>query len=88
MANIVLVTKPRIEIKVCTNFCNINNAWPKDDFPLPNSDMILYSIFGHDTLSFMDGFLGYNQILINQTDREKTGFTTPWETFCWEGHAF
>lgn len=41
---------------MCTNFFNINNAYPKDDFSLPNIDMIFDSIAGHDMLSFMDGF--------------------------------
>lgn len=77
MSNIVLVTKPTSEIQVCTNFHYINNACPKDDFPLPNIDMIVDSIAGHDMLSFMDGFSSYNQILINLVDQHKITFTTP-----------
>ena len=60
MSNIFLVTKPTDEIQVCIDFCDINNACPKDDFSLPNIDMIIDSIVGHDILSFMDGFSGYN----------------------------
>jgi len=81
MSNIIPVTKPTGEIQVCTNFRDINNAYPKDDFPLPNIDMIIDSIPGHDMLSFMDDFSSYNQILINPTDRHKTTFTTPWGNF-------
>ena len=29
----------------------------------------------------LDGFLGYNQILVHPDDQEKTAFTTPWDTF-------
>ena len=29
----------------------------------------------------MDGFSGYNQILVHLVDQEKTAFTTPWGTF-------
>ena len=32
-------------------------------------------------MSMMDGFSGYNQVLINKEDRHKTTFTTPWGTF-------
>jgi len=78
MANIVPLTKPNGEIRICVNFRDMNNDYPKDDFPLPNIDMIVDSIAGHDNLSFMDGFLGYNQILINPDDRHKINFTTPW----------
>jgi len=57
-------------------------SFPKDDFPLPNIDMIMDSIVGHDTLSFMDRFSRYNnQILINLADQHKIAFTTPWEMF-------
>jgi len=38
---------------------------------------------GHALLSFMDGFSGYNQILMALKDREKTTFTTPWGTYCY-----
>lgn len=60
MSNIVLVTKSTSEIWVCINFHDINNSYPKDDFPLPNIDMIVYSIVVHDMLSFIDGFYSYN----------------------------
>ena len=84
MANIVLVTKTTREIRICTNFHDINNACTKDDFPMPNIDMIVDSIASHDTLSFMDGFSRYNPILINPIDQYKTAFTTPWGNFCWK----
>ena len=29
----------------------------------------------------LDGFSGYNQILVHLEDQEKTAFTTPWGTF-------
>lgn len=82
MSNINLVTKPTGEIQVSTNFCDINNAYPKDDFPLLNIYMIIDSITSHDILSFMDGFSSYNQILINHVGQHKTTFTTYWGNFC------
>lgn len=54
MANVIPITNPIGEMIICTNFYDINNACPKDDFLLPNVDMIMDSIAGHDTLSFMD----------------------------------
>ena len=56
--------------------------------PLPNIDMIIDSIYGHDNLYFMDGFFGYYQILINLADQHKSSFTTPWGYFFLEGYAF
>jgi len=34
--------------------------------------------------SFMDGFLGYNQIKMAKKDKEKTTFVMPWGTFCYK----
>jgi len=50
--------------------------------------MIMDSIAGHDTLSFMDGFSSYNQILINLAYQHKITFTTPWGNFCWKVMTF
>ena len=58
------------------DFRNLNKASPKDDFPLPHIDMLVDSTTGHAMLSFMDGFSGYNQIMIALEDREKTSFIT------------
>lgn len=50
---------------------------------MPHIDTIMDSIAGHDILSFMDGFLGYNHIIINKEYQHKTTFTTPWGTLYW-----
>jgi hypothetical protein len=43
---------------------------------------------GHEALSFMDGFSGYNQIQIHPTDQYKTAFITPWGTFAYRVMPF
>lgn len=63
VSNIVPISKPAGGIMVFTHFRDlINKACPKDDFPLPNIDMIVNLIVGHEMLSLMDGFSGNNQI--------------------------
>ena len=52
-----------------------------DDFPLPNINMLVDSIAGHPMLSFMDGFSGYNQILMAPEDMEMTSFITELSTY-------
>jgi len=88
MANVVLVKMPTSEIRVCTNFKDLNKACLKDDFPLPNIDMIIDSLVCYEMLSFMDGFLGYNQIKIKESDQHKTTFRTPWGNFCYKVMPF
>lgn len=55
----------------------------KDEFPLPNNDMIGHSTIGHALVSFMNEFYGYNQIVIPPCDQYKTTFITPWRKFYW-----
>lgn len=42
--------------------------YPKDDFPLPNIDILVDLTVGHEMLSLMDGFSSYNQIQIAEKD--------------------
>jgi hypothetical protein len=77
LSNIVLVKKKNGQIRCCVDFRNLNKACPKDEFPLPNMDLLIDSAVGNAMFSFMDGFSGYNQIRISSKDAEKTAFRTP-----------
>ena len=80
LANVVLVPKKDDKVRVCVDFKDLNKAIPKDDFPLPHIDMLVDSIAEHAMLSFMDGFSGYNQIMMATENREKTSFIIEWGT--------
>jgi ribonuclease HI len=77
LSNIVPVKKKNGKIRCCVDFRNLNKACPKDEFPLPNMDLLIDSAAGHAMFSFMDGFSGYNQIRMSTRDAEKTAFRTP-----------
>ncbi|BFG30000.1 hypothetical protein CerSpe_162740 [Prunus speciosa] len=81
LANIVPVKKRTGVIRVCTDYRDLNRACPKDEFPLPNMDILIDSTSGQGLLSFMDGFSGYNQIKMSPRDAEKTAFRTPYGNF-------
>ena len=44
-------------------------------------DHILQRVVGSRRISLLDGFSGYNQVLVHPDDQLKTTFTTPWGTF-------
>jgi hypothetical protein len=44
-------------------------------------DHILQKVVGVSIIYLLDGFSGYNQVLVHPDDQEKTTFTTPWGTF-------
>ena len=76
LANVVLIPKKDDKVRVCVDFRDLNKASPKDDIPFPHIDMLVDSTAGHSMLSFMDGFSGYNQILMAPEDMEKIFFIT------------
>ena len=81
MANVVPVPKKDGKVRVCVDFRDLNKASLKDDFPFPHIDLLVDSTTGHSMLSFMDGFFGYNQILMALEDMKKTTFITEWGTY-------
>ena len=49
---------------MCLDFIDLNKAYPKDPFPIPQ-------------MSFLDAFQGYHKIPLALGDQEKTTFVTP-----------
>ena len=86
--NFVPVPKKEDNVRVCVDFQDLTKASPKDDFPLPHIDMLIDSTAGHSMLSFMNGFSGYNKILMASEDMEKTSFITKWGTYCYQVMPF
>jgi len=70
------------------DFRDLNDACPKDDFPLPVTELMINSIIGHEGLSFMDCTTGYNQIQMALEDQEATAFRTPKGIFCYKVMPF
>lgn len=58
----MLVPKKDGEVKMCVDYRDLNKAWPKDYFPLPNIDLLINITTKYALLSFIDRFLGYNQV--------------------------
>ncbi|KAL0549122.1 hypothetical protein IC582_013602 [Cucumis melo] len=88
IANIVPVRKKNGQLRVCVDFRDLNNACPKDDFPLPIMEIMIDATAGHEALSFMDGSSGYNQIRMALEDEEKTAFRTPKGIYCYKVMPF
>ena len=70
------------------DYTDLNDACPKDSFPLPHIDQILDASTGHGMLSFLDAFSGYHQIPMHPPDAEKTSFITPHRLYCYNVMSF
>jgi hypothetical protein len=88
VSNPVPVNKKQVTIHVCTEFRDLNKACPKDKFPTPFIDQIIDECASCKAFSFMDGFLGYNQIQIKPKDQHKIAFICPWGTFVYRKIPF
>ena len=60
----------------------------KDNYPVPPMEQILQKVSGSKIQSLLDGFSGYNQILVSPDDQLKTAFRTPWGTYAYRKMPF
>ncbi|CAL9009289.1 unnamed protein product [Prunus brigantina] len=88
LANSVLVKKSSGAWRMCQDYTNLNKACPKDSFPLPRIDQLVDATAGHELLSFMDAYSGYNQIFMHPADREHTAFITDRGLYCYNVMPF
>ena len=63
------------------DFRKLNKATRKDHYPLPFIDQMLERLSKHTHFCFLDGYSGFSQIPVLQSDKEKTTFTCPFEHF-------
>jgi hypothetical protein len=61
--------KKKGKFRICLYFMKLNAATKKDPWPLPFMDEVINSVVGHEVYTFLDGFLGYHQISIEQEDQ-------------------
>ena len=83
-----MVKKANREWRMCVDFTDLNQACPKDSFPLPRINQLIDFTAGHMLLIFMDAFSGYNQIQMSEEDQEKIAFITGQGLYCYRVMSF
>ncbi|RDX69750.1 hypothetical protein CR513_51095, partial [Mucuna pruriens] len=66
---------------MCTDYTDLNNACPKDPYPLPNIGRLVDGVSGYALLS-------YNQIRMHPSNEEKTTFIIEEGAFCYKVMPF
>ena len=84
----VMVKKVDGKWTMCVDFTDLNKTCPKDSYPFPLVNVLVDSTAQHQLLSFMDTFLGYNQIRMDEADQEKPSFVTSQDLFCYKVMPF
>ena len=88
LANVVVVPKKGGKWRVYVDCIDLNEACPKESFPLPRIDQIVDAAVEHGILLFLDAFSGYHQISMHPLNVEKTTFITPHELYCYDVMPF
>ncbi|CAA0837944.1 Unknown protein, partial [Striga hermonthica] len=88
VSNPVLVKKSNGLWRLCIDFSDLNKACPKDSYPLPHIDYMVDATSGHESMSFMDAYSGYNQILMDPEDSEHTLFYSARGLYCYTMMSF
>ena len=70
------------------DFRNINRASEKDNYPVPSLDEVIQVVNGSQMMLFLDGYSGYNQVMVEEEDILTTAFTTKWGTFAYRRMPF
>ena len=83
-----MVKKENGKWRICVGFMDLNNACPKDSFPLPRIDRLVDSTAEHKLLTFMDAFSRYNQIQMDEKDQEKIAFIASQGLYCYKVMPF
>ena len=65
---VVVPNKVTRKWHICVDFRELNKATLKDYFPLPFINQVLDTLSEKQYFSFIDGYSGYNQILIALED--------------------
>ncbi|PKA56186.1 RNA-directed DNA polymerase like [Apostasia shenzhenica] len=83
-----MVKKANGKWRMCVDFRTLNQACPKDTYPLPRIDTMVDRTVGYEVMSFLDAFSGYHQIWMAKEDEEKTAFITDYGTYCYKVMPF
>ncbi|GKA08176.1 reverse transcriptase domain-containing protein [Tanacetum coccineum] len=76
LSNPVMVKKHDGSWRMCVDFKDLNQACPKDGYPLLEIDWKVESLCGYPFKCFLDAYKGYHQIKMAMEDEEKIAFIT------------
>ena len=84
----MIVPKKNGKLRVCVDYRKLNAVTKVDPFLLPFTESILEAVAGHEIYTLMDGYSGYNQIMIALEDQLKTSFITEYGAFAYRVMPF
>jgi hypothetical protein len=88
LANPLPVRKKGGKWRMCVDYTGLNKACTKVPYPLPQTDQIVDSTIGCETLFFLDAYSANHQIRMKESDQLATSFITPQGMYCYTTMPF
>src|SRR6266540_3800980 len=87
-APIVMVDKKTGDRRMCIDYRDLNAKTKKNSYPIPRQTEIFVSFQGAQWFTSLDLTSRYWQVGMDEKDKEKTAFITPWGLFEWNVMPF
>src|SRR6266540_1747931 len=87
-APIVVVDKKTGDRRMCIDYRDLNAKTKKNSYPIPRQTEIFASFQGAQWFTSLDLASEYWQVGMDEKDKEKTAFNTPWGLFEWNVMPF
>ena len=75
---LVAVPKKNGKVRWCVDYRRLNDSTQKDAFPLPHIEDNLVRLSGSQWFSGIDGSGAFHVVCLEEEDKQKTAFATPW----------
>lgn len=85
---VVLVTKKNGKVRFCIDYRKLNQITKKDNHPIPRIDDMLTQFNGSQWFTSIDLKSGYWNVMMDEKDKEKTAFITPFGLYQFEVMPF
>jgi len=86
--NELIPTRTVIGWRICIDYRKMNKATRKDHFPSPFLDQMLDRLAGQNYYCFLDGYLGYNHLIVAPEGQHKTTVTCLYGIFAFRRMPF
>ncbi len=80
-SSVVPIVRPDQSIRLCVDYRKLNTVTTPDPYYIPTVDELISKVGEAAFLTKLDLAKGFYQVPVQESDKEKTAFITPWGKF-------